>query len=78
VNSNVDSHLAAVKELYNIEKNGVVLNQFILTKLFNFMSSMCLLFKFIKLINSSFIKFRNTKENKCLQKVYIFKYISPL
>jgi len=54
-------------------KNGVILNQFILNNFFyNFMSSMCLLFKFIKLIYSIFIKFRNTKENICLETASIF------
>lgn len=62
VNSNVDSHLVAVKELYNVLKKwgnpkSVYFDQFF----FNFMSSMYLLFKLIKLIYSSFIKFRNTK-----------------
>ena len=33
---------------------------------------MCLLFKFIKLIYSIFIKFRNTKENICLETASIF------
>jgi len=63
VNSNVDSHLAAVKELYNTQKKwGIPKSIYFDQIFFNFMRSMCLFFKLIKLLDSTFNKFCNTKE----------------